>query len=59
METTTSLFNVTFFNQLAGRRGMLIDNVTEDEADAVIARCTDKKSPQFYLEDVRKEAVSE
>lgn len=52
------LFNVTFFNVLANRRGMLIDNVSEVEADAVISRTSDKKSPQFYLQDVRKESVT-
>jgi hypothetical protein len=52
----SQLFNVTFYNELAGRRGMLIDNVTEAIADAVVARCSDKTAPQFYLQAVRKEA---
>lgn len=51
------LFNVTFYNALAGRRGMLIDNVTEAEADAVVARCSDKTAPEYYLQEVRKEPV--
>jgi hypothetical protein len=54
---TSQLFNVTFYNALVGRRGMLIDNVTEAEADAVIARWSDKTAPRFYLPEVRKEVA--
>ena len=48
-------FDVTFFNPLAGRRGILIDDVSESEADAVIAKFSDKKDKFHFLPEVRKE----
>ncbi len=49
------LFNVTFFSALANRRGTLIDNVTEEQADAIVARFSDKSNKFEYLPEVRKE----
>ena len=48
-------FNVTFWNELAGRRGILIDDVTEEQADAVVQRFSDKSNKSEYLPEVRKE----
>lgn len=50
-----NLFNVTFYNPMKGERGIVIDNVTEEEADAVVARFSDKSFPEWYLTEVRKE----
>lgn len=50
-------FNVTFFNPLSGRRGLLLDNVTEDQADSIVARFSDKSNKFEYLPEVRKEAA--
>jgi hypothetical protein len=50
-------FNVTFYSSLAGRRGTLIENVTEEQADAVVARFSDKSNMFEYLPEVRKEAA--
>lgn len=52
------LYNVTFFNPLKGARGILIDNVSEEEADAVVARFSDKKTPELYLPEVCKERAA-
>lgn len=54
-ESAAPLFNVTFYNQLASRRGTVIDKVTEAEADAIVARLSNKADTAYYLPEVRKE----
>jgi hypothetical protein len=54
-----TLFNVTFDNPLSGERGVLIDDVTEAQADDIVARFSDKSSPFLYLPGVRKEPSAE
>lgn len=51
------MFKVTFYNVLAGRRGVLIEDVTEEQADAVVARFSDESNKFEYLPEVRKEAA--
>lgn len=51
------MFKVTFYNVLAGRRGILIDGVTEEQADAVVLRFSDKSNKFEYLPEVRKESA--
>ena len=50
-------FNVTFWNELAGRRGFVIKDVTEDQADAVVARFSDPLNKFEFLPEVRKESA--
>lgn len=46
---------VTFFNALSGRRGLVCDDLTADEAAAVKAKLSNPKQPFFYLSEVRVE----
>ena len=48
-------YKVTFYNALAGRRGLLIEGVTEEQADAVVERFSDKCNQFEYLPEVLKE----
>ena len=49
---------VTFFNELANRRGVVVDKVTDEQAQAIAAKVSDPKQPYFYLKDVRVEKDS-
>lgn len=46
---------VTFWNPLAGRRGVVLDGLTEEEAQAVAAKVSDPADPFHYLPEVRIE----
>lgn len=48
-------WKVTFFNELAGRRGLLLDDLTDEEAQAVEAKFGDRDQPMFFLPEVRIE----
>ena len=50
---------VTFFNETAGRRGVLVDNVDKQTAEAVKARFSDKRDRFTYLPQVRVELASQ
>ena len=48
-------FKVTFENPLSGKRSVLIDDATEAQADAVVARFGDESNTFEFLPGVRKE----
>lgn len=50
-----SKFKVTYFNVLANRRHVLIDDITEELADKAVAHFGDKSNPFDFLPEVRKE----
>lgn len=55
LETEMNMFKVTFYHAPSGRRRTLIDNVTEEKADATVARFSDESNAKEYLPEVRKE----
>jgi hypothetical protein len=50
---------VTFWNQLAGRRGVLLDNLTQEEAKVVAAKFSNPADKFSYLPDVQIETETE
>lgn len=52
----TQRFMVTFWNEMAGRRGVVLDDLSADEAEAVRAKFSDKRDRFTYLPEVRVEA---
>lgn len=51
-------FNVTYLNPLDGKRHVLVDDVTKAEADAVLAKCSNRKgAPEWYMPAARIEAI--
>jgi hypothetical protein len=51
-------YKVTFFNELAGRRGLLVDDLDAHTAESVCARFSDKRDRNTYLPQVQVEADS-
>lgn len=50
---------VTFWNPLANRRGLLLDDVTQEQAEAIVARFGDKSDPNTYLPELAIEPDDE
>jgi hypothetical protein len=53
-----ALFNVTFFNQLTKRRALLIDGVSEIQAEQILERFGDPSQPYLFLHSLRAEQES-
>jgi len=53
-----SRFIVTYHNPLDGKRHVLVDDLTKDEAAHVLAQCSNRKTaPEWYLPDARVEPM--
>lgn len=48
-------YRVSYVNQLDGNRRVLIGAVDRETADAVVAKCGNKKNVHYYLKGVKVE----
>lgn len=55
LERPPAVWRVTYFNPVTDKRHVLIDDIDEATADAVVARFGDTAGPYFRLPDVAKE----
>lgn len=49
------MFKVTYRNVYDNKRYTLLDQITEEEADELVARVSDKNDGNFYIPEARKE----
>lgn len=56
--TITGAWQVTYFNPVTERRHVLIDDIDEATADAVLAKFGDAGDPYCRMPEVRKELTA-